>query len=396
MSNQISLSEETEQKPAPVPAPLRISKILGCLFGGAIGDALGMPVTGRTREEIAAMGGVRDFLPAADTAPVTIPLTALAEAESEDPLGPGQWTDDTQLTLALAETLIDEQGLFIPDAWGHRLVRWLNDSPRAPGLSSVQAAVQLRTGGAEWDEAADPEGGGCGAATRAAPIALAYPDNAAIRRKYALLQAMTTHGQPDAQAAALAVAEAVAYVLPLRTCAKTAPRPQVWGRSGASHLLAPPIPGAEGANFGPFIHPLSARSPGGWDGADFLQRIIDVVREQSSEFLEFARCIEVARNLLLDGVDTATAVRVLGVSAWAREAVPTALYLVARHPDDLEALLLHTVNLTGGAVESIATMVGAIGGALHGIDALPARWRRDVEDAPRLLEASLGLHGLHR
>ena len=42
----------------------------------------------------------------------------------------------------------------------------------------------------------------------------------------------------------------------LRMCAKTAPRPQVWGRSVASNRLVPPESGAEGANFGPFIHPL--------------------------------------------------------------------------------------------------------------------------------------------
>ncbi len=327
------------------------TKTIGCLFGGAIGDALGMPLTGRTRAEIAALGSVRDFLPAEQTAPVTIPLTALAEPEIEDPLGPGQWTDDTQLTLALAEALVAEHGLFVPDTWAHALVRWLNNSPRGPGLSSLEAAVQLRTGGALWDEAADPEGGGCGAATRAAPIGIAYAGSASDRRRFAVLQAMTTHGHPDAQAAALAVAEAVAMVLP----------------------MPPDLPAQ-------------------WDGAAFLQALIDAVRSYSADFEEFARCLDVARSFLVDDVDTEVAVRVLGVSAWAREAVPTALYLVARQPHSFEELLISAVNLTGGAVESIATMAGAIGGALHGVTGIPARWRRGVEDSPRLLETALALH----
>jgi ADP-ribosyl-[dinitrogen reductase] hydrolase len=326
-------------------------KYIGCLLGGAIGDALGMPLTGSTTVQIAAIGGVGDFLAAVDTAPVTIPLTALAEAEADDPLGPGQWTDDTQLTLALAEALIDEQGLFVPDAWAHALVRWLNDAPRAPGLSSLEAAVQLRTGGALWDEAADPEGGGCGAATRVAPIALAYPHNADIRGKNAYLQAMTTHGHPDAHAAAIAVAEAVAAVLP--------------------------------------VMPDTLND---WCGSDFLRRLIDTVRAYSPAFAEFARCLEFARTLLLDNVDSTTAVRVLGVSAWARESVPAALYLVARYPTDPEELLLTAVNQTGGAVESIASIAGAIGGALHGATALPPRWRRGIEDPSRLLETALALH----
>ena len=326
-------------------------KFIGCLFGGAIGDALGMPLTGRTRVEIAAIGPVSEFMAAELTAPVSLPLTALADPELDDPLGPGQWTDDTQLSLALADALIEEQGMFVPDTWAHALVRWLNNAPRGPGLSSLEAAVQLRTGGAEWDEAADPEGGGCGAATRAAPIGLAFASDPALRRRCAVLQALTTHGHPDAQAAALAVAEATALVLAM----------------------------------GP-------ESLSQWDGAAFLQTLIDAVRGFAPEFEEFARCLEGARSLLLEEVDAETAVRVLGVSAWSREAVPTALYLVARYPHDLEQLLLSAVNLTGGAVESIATIAGAVGGALHGVTALPGRWRRQVEDAPRLLETALRLY----
>lgn len=329
------------------------SKFIGCLFGGAIGDALGMPLTGRTRAEIAGMGGVSDYLPAGDSAPVTLPLTALADGEIEELLEAGQWTDDTQLSLALAETLIAEHGLFVPDAWAHGLVRWLNNVPRAPGLSSLEAAIQLRTGGAMWDEAADPEGGGCGAAARAAPIGLAYYADTAMRRRCAHLQAMTTHGHPDAHAAAVAVAEAVAVTLP----------------------------------YGP-------EEVESWDGSAFLRNLRDVVTGCSPDFAEFGRCLDLALSLFEDDIDAETAVRVLGVSAWAREAVPAALYLVARYPNDLERLLWSAVNLTGGAVESIATIVGAIGGALHGVTALPGRWRRGVEDAPRLLETALGMHRL--
>ena len=164
---------------------------------------------------------------------------------------------------------------------------------------------------------------------------------------------MTTHGHPDAHAAALAVAEAVALVLPMQT----------------EDMIR-------------------------WDGASFLRALTNAVRGHSTEFEEFARCLELARTLLDDDVDTATAVRVLGVSAWSREAVPTALYLVARLPHDFEALLLSAVNLTGGAVESIATIAGALGGALHGVTGLPPRWRRGVEDGPRLLATALDIHRL--
>lgn len=329
---------------------LREARIIGCLLGGAIGDALGMGFIGWTREQLALAGEQREFRGSIETAPISVPFSEIGDPERDDPLGPGQWTDDTQLTLALAETLIEEGGLLIPEAWAHKLVRWLNDFPRAPGLSTLHAAIQLRTGGVLWDEAADPDGAGCGAATRTAPIALRYSDDPDRRRYATLLQAQVTHGHPDAHAAALAVSEAVARVLPV-----TPEMAQVF------------------------------------DGAEFLAEIREAVRAASPDFAEFAQCLELARGLLLDDADPEAAIRALGVSAWSREAVPSALYCVARFPQDFETLLVQAINLSGGATDSIGAIVGAVGGALHGADAIPLRWKAGVEDAPRLLATAQAL-----
>ena len=325
-------------------------KFIGCLLGGAIGDALGMPWEGKTRAEIAAAGPQRDFAPATQTAPLLLPLAEQGEAELGDLLGPGQWTDDTQLMLALAETLVEEGGLFVPEAWAHKLVRWINGEPRAPGVSTLQAALQLRTGGVEWDEAADPEGAGCGPAARVAPVGLFYADDPALRRYAAITQAQVTHGHPDAHAAALAVAEAVALALP-----------------------------------------LSAAELGERGGEAFLGALAERVRAESPAYAEFTRCLQLAQALLADDVETEAAIRVLGVSAWSREAVPCALYCVARAPADFETLLLNAVNLTGGAVDSIAAIAGAVGGALHGVERIPQRWRAEIEEASRLIETARAL-----
>lgn len=327
-------------------------RFTGCLLGGAIGDALGMPVEGLTRDEIAQLGVIRDFMPSRGAAPVEIPLSALGDSQMGDPLKPGQWTDDTQLSLALAVCLLEEGGLFIPEAWAHKLVRWLNASPRNPGLSTLQAAIQLRTSAVMWDESADPEGAGCSPASRVAPIALLFT-NATERRRAALLQAQVTHGHPDAQAAALAVSEAVARALEMT--------------------------------------PASLAEDG---GATLLDSLAATVESESSAFAEFARCLRLAQTLLADNVETETAIRVLGVSAWSREAVPCALYCVARLPADFETLLLTTVNQTGGAVASIAAIAGAVGGALHGLPGIPARWLAGVEEAERLADTARHLYTL--
>src|SRR5690348_1420360 len=105
----------------------REEKFIGCLLGEAVGDALAAPLIGLERSEIAALGDRRDLAPAPQAKTVFVPVAELGDAEFGDPLEPGQWTNCTQLTLALAETLAEEGRLLVPDAWAHKLVRWLND-----------------------------------------------------------------------------------------------------------------------------------------------------------------------------------------------------------------------------------------------------------------------------
>ncbi|MCW3097076.1 MAG: ADP-ribosylation/Crystallin [Chthonomonadaceae bacterium] len=332
---------------------LPISKYTGCLLAAAIGDALATPFTGLTVEEIEATGRIGEFLPAREARSFIIPIGELGEAEVGDRLTAGQWTEDMQLTLALAEALIEENGAFIPEAWAHSLVRWINGEPRSPGISTLQTAIQLRTSGVMWDEAADPEGAGCGAAARVAPVALLLPEDDEKRRLIAITQAQVTHEHPDAQAAAMAIAEAIALLLPLDATALAA-----------------------------------------WDGSAFLAELVACVERASPRFAEFARCLVLARTLLEDKVEFATAVRVLGTSGWSREAVPCALFCVAHSPHDFEALLIQAVGQTSGSTEAIACMVGALAGAMHGLDAVPMRWRAGVEAAHSILTTARALHAL--
>ena len=332
---------------------LPLSKYTGCLLGAAIGDALATPFTGLTVAEIAATGQAGAFHAAREARSFVIPIGELAPAEVGDLLTAGQWTEDVQLMLALAEALIAENGVFIPEAWAHSLVRWLNAEPRSPGISTVQTAIQLRTSAVMWDEAADPEGAGCGAAARVAPVALLFPDGTELRVSAAVTQAQVTHEHPDAQAAALAMAEAIALLLPLDDSAR-------------AH----------------------------WNGSAFLAELIARVERRSPHFAEFARCLALARTLLDDNVEFAVAVRVLGRSGWSREAVPCALFCIAHSPHDVEALLRRVVALTAGATEATACMAGALAGAMHGLDAIPIQWRAGVEAAPSILSTARTLHAL--
>ncbi len=79
-------------------------RITGMIVGCAVGDALGMPVEGvETRLTLHALnrlGGIRDFL-----APQPHVIRTLRR------LRPGCWTDDTQLTLAVARAMTRAGGM---------------------------------------------------------------------------------------------------------------------------------------------------------------------------------------------------------------------------------------------------------------------------------------------
>lgn len=79
-------------------------RLSGMLLGGAIGDALGMPVRGLnnrlTKKAIQRLGGVRHFV-----APQPHVLRSLRR------LRPGCWTDGTQLTLQTTRALMEQDAV---------------------------------------------------------------------------------------------------------------------------------------------------------------------------------------------------------------------------------------------------------------------------------------------
>ena len=73
------------------------------------------------------------------------------------------------------------------------------------------------------------------------------------------------------------------------------------------------------------------------------------------------------------------------LEGWAaHEAIAAAMFVVARHPQDLAAAVLEGANAHGDS-DSIATLAGALLGARLGLEAIPAEWVRDVERSDELL-----------
>lgn len=130
-------------------------------------------------------------------------------------------SDDTQMTLALHQALLDVADRLddldgaVTEAIVSRFLFWHNDpdNTRAPGISCTASMVALSRG-ARWQ---DPDGAvnghGCGAVMRLVPAAFVpVPQWRAI----SALQAVITHKNPRAVASALVLADAVRFAPGLR------------------------------------------------------------------------------------------------------------------------------------------------------------------------------------
>ncbi len=155
-----ALGRSWETAPAP-PPPVIEDRCAGVLVGLAAGDALGagyeFTTPGPPPEEAAMNGG--------------------------GALGwePGEWTDDTQQAICIAEVLAAAPGQ-APDplAVGQRLLDWYHAGPRDVGnqtravLSSCDDPAELSVTAQRFFEANPHSSAGNGSLMRTAPVALAF------------------------------------------------------------------------------------------------------------------------------------------------------------------------------------------------------------------------------
>lgn len=313
------------------------------LLGLAIGDALGFPAEFRKRAQILqAFGpaGLRGFVAVHDPAWPRRP-TILGPRHP-----PGTYSDDTQMTLAVVEALIESGHADLDTLMGalaRRFVAW-SESPsndRAPGDSCVRACRYLAAG-VPWDEAGILGSKGCGAAMRVAPIGLFFRARKARLLEVARAQAKLTHRHDAASEAAAAAALLVAMGLSEHT-------PE--------------------AMFAAVLAECAPRSP------------------------DLRACFEKLPGLR--GADPALALSSQGLGeGWvAEEAVASALWCHWRAPDDFRTCVLLAANSDGDS-DSIACIAGGISAAANGLASIPAEWIEGIENREGLREAARRLHAV--
>ncbi|MDK2790518.1 MAG: hypothetical protein PWP15_1025 [Methanothermococcus sp.] len=175
-----------------------LSKFRGAILGLSIGDALGMPSEGLTKEEIKLnYGKIEDY--------------SSPKNHFEGILTAGDYTDDTQQTIAMIKSIKPEG--FSMELFIKNLIDWYNNSPIGMGPTSEKAIKNLINGNYEGVNSKT-----CGAAMRVAPLGLYYYDNLLELKKHVIESSKITHNNKDAIAGALTIAFFVASCLGNQDC----------------------------------------------------------------------------------------------------------------------------------------------------------------------------------
>lgn len=284
-------------------------RAIGAFLGLAVGDAVGTTLEFRPRDaqRVEDMVGGGPF-----------------------GLAAGEWTDDTTMALALAESLADCGALDCRDLMD-RFVRWWKNGEYSCTGSCFDIGNTTSAALARYDRTADPLAGstdphsaGNGSLMRLSPVALRYWDDRALLDAAAAEQSRTTHGAETA----------------VDAC------------RGFAALLADAISGKAKADL------LAPRS---FDGTTEISRI-------------------------LAGSWRGKAREEISSSGYVASTMEAALWSVARTSDFRGAVLL-AANLADDA-DTVAAVTGQLAGALYGLGGIPDEWLGRVAWKDRLMDVA--------
>jgi ADP-ribosyl-[dinitrogen reductase] hydrolase len=282
------------------------------LLGTAIGDALGVPFETMlaNNPELVKWNG------------------KVYTGSVHHKLAPGQYSDDTQMSIMVAESLVVNNG-FDPDDLSARYVDWIASGVARGYGKTTLAAVQALQAGKHWSESGVVGSFGNGTAMRAAPFGVYFRRDLKNLINVVKIDSAITHNSEEAEAGALAIAIAAYYA-----CNK--------------------------------------------DTENLLERISEHLPDSKVK-----RTVSSLDSLLNSHDITPTqALRVLGTRADVRQTVPAALYCFIRFGSYHEAIL--TAIKAGGDTDTTAAIVGALFGARLGMQGISDEFY-SVEDFDKLL-----------
>jgi ADP-ribosyl-[dinitrogen reductase] hydrolase len=275
--------------------PQLLNRAWGCALGAAVGDALGMPLEFGPRQ----------------------PAHRLVREMRAGRLPAGTFTDDTEMALALAESLQVGRPLNQADL-AERFVAWFLARPADVGIQTANVLSRIGRG-ETWKQAvrevqrAAPESAGNGSAMRCWPVALAHYDDIECLINDSIRQSQVTHLHPECAAGCAFVNVVIGELL---------------------HGIPPAGAVARGLDLVDMPAPLRA-------------------------------VIEAAPSRLREELDN---------SGWVRHTLESAVWGLLT-TSSFEEAVVRVINL-GHDADTAGAVAGALAGATYGLQAVPFRWQQ--------------------
>jgi len=293
------------------------------VYGLAIGDALGRETEFMSLHRIKSTYGADG-------------ITDLPE--------PALFTDDTQMSVAIAEALVssgDKDLETIMQTVKDEFVKWYHspENTRSPGRTCLTGVANMEQG-THWSKSGVAGSKGCGSAMRAAPIGYLYQHDSEKLKQVAHATGICTHGHPAADAACI----------------------------GAAYLVKLALDSVPPENMIPKLLSFTKGISGEWEEA----------------ILKIEQC--------LDWEDEEKALAYLGEGWVGEEAVAMGLYCFLKYPDNYQKVVIRGAN-TNGDSDSIACIGGSISGACLDVEAIPDDWISRIEKSPYLNDLATRLAG---
>ena len=260
-----------------------------------MGDALGMPL---------------EFGPRRPADDIVLDMRA-------GRLPAGTFTDDTEMALALVDSLLAHRPLDPADL-ARRFVVWFRGGPDDVGIHTGTVLSRVAQGEA-WDAAASavqvgrPDSAGNGSVMRCWPVALACWDDLDALLRDSRLQSRVTHPHPECVAASALVNAAIHFLL--------------HGRSPEEAV---------------------ARALETTDVPPMLRSVVESAPRHNRDELPN--------------------------SGWVRHTIESAFWGLLT-TGSFDQAVIAVANL-GNDADTAAAVVGALAGAAYGLDAIPEPWRK--------------------
>lgn len=270
-------------------------RLRGVAVGAAIGDALGMPL---------------EFDYAS-------PPGHMIREMRAGRLPAGNFTDDTEMALALAGSLLTNRRLD-PNDVSDRFLDWFKRRPPDVGIHTTNVLESIARG-EKWEGAAlnvqnrYPDSAGNGSVMRCWPIAVMCWQDEEILDSWSRLQSRITHVHEECIASCAFINSMIAQMI-------TGASPREAFDYSCKHVQLP----------------------------DGLRQVIRLAPHRKRDEL---------RN-----------------TGWVRHTVESALWGLL-NTDSFEEALVQVINL-GADADTAGTVVGAMAGAAYGLDAIPDTWKK--------------------